>query len=81
VTWTVRLSEPRWHEAKVVTFPTKVSVVAQEGYKLSCPLGGGKAHKKGLLSHKLGKGEINRPMLENVKDLKRVTRRWGGPQC
>jgi hypothetical protein len=71
VTWMVRLGEPRRHEAKVVTFPTKMCVVAQEGHKLSCPLGGGRGHQKGPLPHQLGKGEINRPMFKNV-----LTRGW-----
>jgi hypothetical protein len=31
------------------------------------------------LSHKLGKGEINRPVLKNIKDLERVPRCWVSP--
>jgi hypothetical protein len=54
-------------------------VVAQEGYKYRCPLGGGKGHEERPLPHQLGKGKINRPLLENVKDLERIPRRWVSP--
>jgi hypothetical protein len=79
MTWTVHLSEFGRDEAKVLAFPTKVCVVAQEGYKLSCPLGSGKGQKKRPLPHQLGKGKIDRPLLENVKDLERIPGRWVSP--
>ena len=41
MTWTVSLGESGRDEAKVLAFPTKMCVVAQEGYKFRCPLGRG----------------------------------------
>jgi hypothetical protein len=46
MTWTVRLGETRWDEAKELAFPPKMGIVAQEGHKFGRPLGGGKGHQK-----------------------------------
>jgi hypothetical protein len=79
MTWTVRLGEARWNKAKELAFPPEMGVVAQEGHKFRRPLGGGKGHQIGPLSHKAGKGEINRPVLKNAKDLERVPQRRVSP--
>jgi hypothetical protein len=79
MTWTVCLGEARWDEAKKFAFPPEMSVVTQEGHKLRGPLGGGKGHQKCPLSHKAGKGEINRPVLKNAQDLERVPQSWVSP--
>jgi hypothetical protein len=77
MTWTVRLGEARWNKANELAFPLEMSVVTQEGHKLRGPLGGG--HQKRPLSHKAGKGEINRPVLKNAQDLERVPQRRVSP--
>jgi hypothetical protein len=43
MTWTVRLGETRWDEAKELAFPPEMGIVAQEDHKFRHPLGGGKA--------------------------------------
>jgi hypothetical protein len=49
-----------------------VIVVAHEGCQLGRPLGGGEGHQKDTFSNKIGKGQSNRPVLKNVKDLHRT---------
>jgi hypothetical protein len=60
-------------EAKKFAFPP------QMGHKFGHPLGGGKGHQKCPLSHKAGKGDNNRPVLKNIKDLERVPQRQVSP--
>jgi hypothetical protein len=75
MTWMVRLGKTQWNEAKKFAFPPEMGIVAQEGHKFRRPHGGGKGHQKCPLSHKAGKGEINRPVLKNRKDLERIPKR------
>jgi hypothetical protein len=72
MTWTVHLGKTRWNEAKKFAFPPEMGIVAQEGHKFGRPLGGNKGHQKCPLSHKAVKGEINRQVLKNRKDLERI---------
>jgi hypothetical protein len=72
VTWTVRLGEAGGDKAKVFPISPEVIVVAQEGRQLGRPLGGGKSHQKNALPNKIGKGQINRPMLKNVEDFQGI---------
>jgi hypothetical protein len=64
MTWTVRLGEAGGDKAPVYPLPPEVIVVAQEGRQLGRPLGGGQSHQKHPLPNKIGKGQINRPMLK-----------------
>jgi hypothetical protein len=38
MTWTVRLGETRWNEAKKFAFPPEMGIVAQEGHKFDALL-------------------------------------------
>jgi hypothetical protein len=60
MTWTVSLGETRWN------FPPEVIVIAQEGHKFWLPLGGGNGHQESAFPHEAGKGQTNRPVLENA---------------
>jgi hypothetical protein len=66
VTWTVRPSEPLSHEAKDDTFPTKCVSTHKRATSSTALLAVARAIRKAPFPHKLGKGEINGPMLENV---------------
>ena len=66
VTWTVRPSEPLRHDAKDVTFPTKCVSTHKRATSSTALLAVARAIRKAPFPHKLGKGEINGPMLENV---------------
>jgi hypothetical protein len=79
VTWTVCLSETGGDKAKVFPLPPEVIVVAQEGHQLGWPLGGGKGHQKCAFPNEIGKGQINRPVLKNTQNLKRVPKLWLSP--
>ena len=63
-TRTVHLGEAGGDKTHVIPLPPEVIVVAQEGRQLGRPLGGGKSHQKHPLPKKIGKAQINRPMLK-----------------
>ena len=63
-TRTVHLGEAGGDKAPVYPLPPEVIADAQEGHQLGRPLGGGKSHQKHPLPNKIGKGQINRPMLK-----------------
>jgi hypothetical protein len=56
MTWTVRLGERRWDEAKKFAFPPEMGIVAQEGHKFGRPLGGGKGIRNARFLIRLERG-------------------------